>query len=136
VYNQFVFIFTLHFTAPFIDSPCTEMSEETLVFIREAGQEEFDILYISGTPDIDAFHNLVKESLGVNEEIIKVTMDGIAIRNANGIKFMLKKQEPKVEVTFAGTGVYTQIIHHRNQRCDARRVVLAIASGGATKKHK
>jgi hypothetical protein len=83
------------------------MAEETLVFIREAGQEDFDILYVTGTPDIDAFHELIREALGVNEEVVKVTMDGIAIRNANGIKFMLKKSEPKVEVTFAGTGEYT-----------------------------
>eukprot|EP01127_Copromyxa_protea_P009545 TRINITY_DN2261_c0_g1_i1.p1 TRINITY_DN2261_c0_g1~~TRINITY_DN2261_c0_g1_i1.p1 ORF type:complete len:525 (-),score=82.62 TRINITY_DN2261_c0_g1_i1:143-1717(-) len=83
-------------------------AQETVVFIKEVGQEEFDILYLSGCPDIEAFHAVIKESLGHNEEIIKLTMDGIAIRNANGIKFLLKKQEPKVEVTFSGTGARQQ----------------------------
>lgn len=83
-------------------------AQETIVFIREAGQEEFDILYLTGVPEIDAFHQQVKEALGISEDITKLTMDGIAIRNANGIRFLLKKQEPKVEVTFTGTGKFTK----------------------------
>lgn len=86
-------------------------AQETIVFVKEAGQEEFDILYLTGVPEIEAFHELVKDALNVKEEIIKLTMDGIAIRNANGIRFMLKKQEPKVEVTFAGTGKLSPVCY-------------------------
>lgn len=82
-------------------------AQETIVFVKETGQEEYDILYLNGVPEIELFHDLIKDALNVKEEIIKLTMDGIAIRNANGIRFMLKKPEPKIEVTFAGTGGYT-----------------------------
>jgi hypothetical protein len=39
-----------------------------------------------------------------NEEILKITLDDIAIRNANGLRFLFKKADAKLEVTWASTG--------------------------------
>lgn len=90
------------------------MSEEKLVFVREAGQEDYDIMYLGETvqgPEgptpltIDLLHSLVKEATGKaeSEVVTKVSANGIIVRNINGIKFLLKSPEPKIEVTFAST---------------------------------
>eukprot|EP01127_Copromyxa_protea_P019030 TRINITY_DN6095_c1_g1_i2.p1 TRINITY_DN6095_c1_g1~~TRINITY_DN6095_c1_g1_i2.p1 ORF type:complete len:468 (+),score=84.96 TRINITY_DN6095_c1_g1_i2:248-1651(+) len=90
------------------------MSEEKLVFVREAGQDEYDIMYLAETvqgPEgpvaltIEHLHMLVKEATGKasTEEVVKISANGIIVRNVNGIRFLLKSPEPKLEVTFAST---------------------------------
>jgi len=85
---------------------------EHLVFVREAGQIEYDIIYVSENvraPDgsvhpitIEDLHRMVQDALGRTEPVSKITLDEIAIRNINGIRFMFKKPEPRIEVTFEG----------------------------------
>jgi len=86
---------------------------EHLVFVREFGQVEYDIIYVpenvTGADEtehpitIEELHALIKDALGRNEVISKITLDEIAIRNTNGIRFMFKRPEPKLEVTFEGS---------------------------------
>lgn len=137
-----------------------EMAEHT-VFVREAGEEDFDIVYVSekvtdasgeSRPlSLEDLHQTIQDALGrypscfwntyytsagaskrfmacldsarlprftffarcsslfSDEEILKITLDNIAIRNANGLRFMFKKDEPKLEVTFTSTGAALSI---------------------------
>lgn len=85
------------------------------MFVREVGQEDYDIMYLGETipgPDgspvplsIELLHQLVKEATGKaeTEEVTKLSANGIIVRNINGIRFLLKNPEPKLEVTFAST---------------------------------
>jgi len=86
---------------------------EHMIFVREQGQLEYDIIYatesIVRTEDgkehplqIEELHAMIREALGRNEEIAKISCDDISIRNVHGIRFMFKKHEPKLEVTFEG----------------------------------
>jgi len=43
---------------------------------------------------------LIREALGKREEITKLTCDEITIRNAQGLRYLFKKPQPKLEVTF------------------------------------
>lgn len=90
------------------------MSEEKLVLVREAGQEDYDIMYLAETVEgpsgpvpltIELLHQLVREATGKSESepVTKLSANGIIVRNINGIKFLLKNPEPKLEVTFAST---------------------------------
>jgi hypothetical protein len=90
------------------------MSEEKLVLVREAGQDDWDIMYLSETvlgPDgpiplsIEFLHQLIKEATGksATEVITKLSANGIIVRNINGIRYLLKSAEPKLEVTYAST---------------------------------
>jgi len=85
--------------------------------VREAGTEDYDISYVSETVQrldgsfgpitLDQLHALVKEALGKSpsESITKLSSNNIVIRNDNGIRFLLKSPEPKLEVVFASTNL-------------------------------
>jgi len=45
---------------------------------------------------------MIRDALGRNEDILKITLDDISIRNTHGVRFMFKKHEPKLEITFEG----------------------------------
>eukprot|EP01125_Pyxidicula_operculata_P004816 TRINITY_DN1795_c0_g1_i2.p1 TRINITY_DN1795_c0_g1~~TRINITY_DN1795_c0_g1_i2.p1 ORF type:complete len:373 (-),score=69.34 TRINITY_DN1795_c0_g1_i2:63-1181(-) len=85
---------------------------EHMVFVRETGQSQYDVMYVSETvrgPDgsehpitLDELYGLIKETLNRSDNVSKVTLDEIVIRNQNGIRFMFKKPEPKLDVVFEG----------------------------------
>jgi hypothetical protein len=80
--------------------PATDL----LVFIREQGSQDYDILYANENVSIEEFYALVQDATGIYEQITKISCEGVAVKNQNGIRFLLKKHEPKVEVVFVGTG--------------------------------
>jgi hypothetical protein len=54
---------------------------------------------------LEELHESIADALGkpLNDPITKLSLDGIVIRNANGMRFMFRKEEPKLEVTFQST---------------------------------
>jgi len=86
------------------------MMAERMIFVREQGQVEYDIMYLTENvtgPDgserplsIEELHAAIKDALGKQEEIAKITLDDISIKNVHGIRFMFKKPDPKLDVTF------------------------------------
>eukprot|EP01127_Copromyxa_protea_P002768 TRINITY_DN12729_c0_g1_i1.p1 TRINITY_DN12729_c0_g1~~TRINITY_DN12729_c0_g1_i1.p1 ORF type:complete len:547 (-),score=113.97 TRINITY_DN12729_c0_g1_i1:75-1715(-) len=88
------------------------MSEEKMVLVREVGQEEFGLMFLTELVDgrpltIEELHESIADAVGkpLNDTIIKLSLDGIVIRNANGLRFLFKKEEPKLEVTFKSTNL-------------------------------
>lgn len=77
---------------------------ELLVFVREQGTEDYDILYANENISIEEFHALIQDATGTYDQIVKISCEGVAVKNQNGIRFLLKKPEPKLEVVFSGTG--------------------------------
>ena len=77
---------------------------ERLVFVREAGTVDYDIFYATDNVTLEEFHFLIQDTIGIYEPLVKINCEGVAVRNQNGIKFLLAKPEPKLEVTFSGRG--------------------------------
>jgi N-acetylneuraminic acid mutarotase len=87
---------------------------ERVVFVREQGQTEYDIMYLSETVKgtdgtehlltIEELHSTIKEALGKPGEISKIILDDITIKNAHGIRFLFKKPDPKIEISFESLG--------------------------------
>jgi N-acetylneuraminic acid mutarotase len=64
------------------------------------------------TLTLEELHSTIKEALGKQGEIIKIMLDDIFIRNINGIKFMFKKPDPKLEVVFETIAGGHSHLHH------------------------